>query len=79
MQLRDPTQYDAQYLLIKAPATSGKSRALMFISLDKVHNQGIKKAIIAVPERSIGDSFSDTNLKSHGFITTWAANDHYSL
>jgi replicative superfamily II helicase len=47
----------AQYLLIKAPPASGKSRALMFIALDKLKNQGIKKVIVAVPEKSIGASF----------------------
>ena len=32
---------DAQYLLLKAPPASGKSRALMFIALDKLRNQGL--------------------------------------
>jgi hypothetical protein len=48
-----------QYLLIKAPPASGKSRALMFIALDKLHNQGLKQAIIVVPEKAIGASFHD--------------------
>ena len=39
-----------QYLLIKSPPASGKSRALMFIALDKLANQGLKQAIIVVPE-----------------------------
>ena len=34
----------AQYLLLKAPPASGKSRALMFLALDKLINQGIKKS-----------------------------------
>lgn len=51
-----------QYLLIKSPPASGKSRALMFIALDKLGNQGLKQAIIVVPERSIGGSFSDEPL-----------------
>jgi len=42
-------QRDAKYLLLKAPPASGKSRALMFIALDKLINQGIKKVIVAVP------------------------------
>ena len=58
---------DAQYLLLKAPPASGKSRALMFIALDKLANQGIKKVIVAVPERSIGGSFGKTDLKKDGF------------
>lgn len=57
----------AQYLLLKAPPASGKSRALMFIALDKLINQGIKKVIVAVPERSIGNSFAPNNLTKYGF------------
>ena len=40
MQERAFAARDAQYLLIKAPPASGKSRALMFIALDKIVNQG---------------------------------------
>ena len=58
----------AQYLLIKAPPASGKSRALMFIALEKLKNQGIKKVIVAVPERNIGASFKATNLTQGGFF-----------
>ncbi|MEZ5049701.1 MAG: hypothetical protein R2766_08635 [Saprospiraceae bacterium] len=57
----------AQYLLLKAPPASGKSRALMFIALDKLQHQGIKKVIVAVPEKSIGASFGSTELKEYGF------------
>lgn len=70
---------DAQYLLLKAPPASGKSRALMFIALDKLHNQGIKKVIVAVPERSIGSSFSNTDLMSYGFYANWEPNPTYNL
>ena len=52
MQERVYERRGEQYLLIKSPPASGKSRALMFIALDKLNNQGIKKAIIAVPEKS---------------------------
>ena len=69
----------AQYLLIKAPPASGKSRALMFIGLDKLINQGIKKVIVAVPERSIGSSFAKTELKKHGFFADWKPNPKYNL
>lgn len=69
----------AQYLLIKAPPASGKSRALMFIGLDKLINQGIKKVIVAVPERSIGSSFAKTDLKKHGFFADWEPNPRYNL
>ncbi len=70
---------DAQYLLLKAPPASGKSRALMFIALDKLVHQGIKKVIVAVPEKSIGGSFSQTNLKDGGFFANWQPNDNYNL
>ncbi len=69
----------AKYLLIKAPPASGKSRALMFIALDKMMNQGLKKVIVAVPERSIGASFSPTNLSDYGFFTDWQPNPKYNL
>ncbi|HUN04902.1 MAG TPA: hypothetical protein PLS00_18810, partial [Niabella sp.] len=69
----------AQYLLIKAPPASGKSRALMFIALDKLKNQGIKKAIVAVPEKAIGASFSSTGLKQYGFFADWNPHPKYNL
>jgi superfamily II DNA or RNA helicase len=70
---------DAQYLLLKAPPASGKSRALMFIALDKLIHQGLKKVIVAVPEKSIGGSFGKTNLKDFGFFANWEPNDEYNL
>jgi superfamily II DNA or RNA helicase len=70
---------DAQYLLLKAPPASGKSRALMFLALDKIIHQGIDKVIVAVPERSIGSSFARTDLKQHGFFANWSPNDEYNL
>lgn len=48
MQERAYEARSAQYLLIKAPPASGKSRALMFIGLDKLREQGLKKVIVAV-------------------------------
>lgn len=79
MQQKAYAARSAQYLLLKAPPASGKSRALMFIALDKLVNQGIKKAIVAVPERSIGNSFAPTNLTQHGFFADWDLNQHYNL
>lgn len=69
----------AKYLLLKAPPASGKSRALMFLALDKLKNQGIKKVIVAVPERSIGSSFSPTQLTKFGFFADWELNPKYNL
>ncbi|MBA4299873.1 MAG: ATP-dependent helicase [Cyclobacterium sp.] len=79
MQAKAFEARDAQYLLLKAPPASGKSRALMFLALDKLSNQGIKKVIVAVPERSIGGSFESTDLMSYGFFANWDPNDQYNL
>lgn len=79
MQQKAYSQRDAKYLLLKAPPASGKSRALMFIALDKLINQGIKKVIVAVPERSIGGSFGTTDLKSHGFYANWQPKLEFNL
>ena len=79
MQAKAFEKRGAQYLLLKAPPASGKSRALMFLALDKLTNQGIKKVIVAVPEKSIGGSFSETNLTQGGFFADWKPNDNYNL
>ncbi|MBU0485081.1 MAG: ATP-dependent helicase [Proteobacteria bacterium] len=79
MQARAFEARNAQYLLLKAPPASGKSRALMFLGLDKLFNQGIKKVIVAVPERSIGSSFARTDLSSYGFFADWDFNPAYNL
>ena len=79
MQSRAYAAKDAQYLLLKAPPASGKSRALMFLALDKVERQGLAKAIIAVPEISIGGSFADTNLSKFGFFADWHIDARYNL
>lgn len=71
MQARAFQSRNSQYLLLKAPPASGKSRALMFLGLDKIHNQGLNKVIVAVPERSIGGSFANTKLSESGFFTDW--------
>ena len=68
-----------QYLLIKSPPASGKSRALMFIALDKLINQGVKKAIICVPERSIGASFASEPLTKYGFFADWDVAPQWNL
>ncbi|OYZ90172.1 MAG: DEAD/DEAH box helicase [Rhizobiales bacterium 17-65-6] len=79
MQARAYDRRGEQYLLIKSPPASGKSRALMFIALDKLHNQGVGKAIIVVPERSIGGSFADEPLASHGFWADWTVKPQWNL
>ena len=79
MQERAFEYRDAQYMLLKSPPASGKSRALMFLGLDKLINQGIKKVVVAVPERSIGSSFAPTDLKKFGFFANWAPKEIYNL
>jgi hypothetical protein len=71
MQAKAFAARESQYLLLKAPPASGKSRALMFLALDKLFHQGLKKVIVAVPERSIGASFATTNLTDAGFFADW--------
>lgn len=79
MQERAFERRGEQYLLIKSPPASGKSRALMFIALDKLKNQGIKQAIIVVPERSIGSSFNDEPLSRYGFWADWQVAPQWNL
>src|SRR5690625_953980 len=79
MQERAYERRGEQYLLIKSPPASGKSRALMFIALDKLHNQGLKQAIIVVPEKSIGASFNDEPLSKFGFWADWRVEPRWNL
>jgi hypothetical protein len=79
MQERAYARRGEQYLLIKSPPASGKSRALMFIALDKLYNQGVKQAIIVVPERSIGASFNNEPLSYYGFFADWEVLPQWNL
>lgn len=79
MQQRVFEKRGAKYLLVKAPPASGKSRALMFVGLDKLFNQGRKKVIVAVPERSIGQSFASTKLTDFGFWADWEVKSENNL
>ena len=79
MQERAFEKRGEQYLLIKSPPASGKSRALMFLALDKVTNQGIDQAIIVVPEKSIGKSFDSTKLSDFGFWADWEVKPKWNL
>lgn len=79
MQARVYEKRNEKYLLVKAPPASGKSRAMMFVALDKLAHQGIKKVIVAVPEKSIGRSFKNTTLKKYGFFEDWTVPQYYNL
>ena len=79
MQAQAYLHRDKRFLLIKAPPASGKSRALMYIALDKLEHQGVKKVVVAVPEKSIGRSFRNTNLTSGGFFADWMVTPYFNL
>ncbi|MEG5182264.1 DEAD/DEAH box helicase [Microcoleus sp. B4-C3] len=79
MQERAYQKRGEQYLLIKSPPASGKSRALMFIALDKLENQNLKQAIIVVPEKAIGSSFHDEPLSQFGFWADWQVEPKWNL
>ena len=79
MQERAYEKRGEQYLLIKSPPASGKSRALMFIALDKLQNQGLKQAIVVVPEKAIGASFNDEPLSQYGFWADWRVEPKWNL
>ncbi|MCK9285375.1 MAG: DEAD/DEAH box helicase [Rhodocyclaceae bacterium] len=79
MQERVYEKRGEQYLLIKSPPASGKSRALMFVALDKIKNQGLKQTVIVVPEKSIGASFNDEPLSQFGFWCDWHVEPKWNL
>lgn len=79
MQARVYDKRGEQYLLIKSPPASGKSRALMFVALDKLRHQSLKKAIIVVPEKSIGSSFNNEPLSQYGFWADWVVEPQWNL
>ncbi|WP_395172675.1 DEAD/DEAH box helicase [Roseibium alexandrii] len=79
MQARTYAARAAQFLLLKAPPAAGKSRALMFVALDKLRHQGLEKVIVCVPETSIGGSFRSTDLTSYGFEADWEVEDKWNL
>ena len=79
MQAKAYEARNQRFLLIKAPPASGKSRALMFIALDKLVNQDIRKVVVAVPEKSIGRSFQNTDLMKYGFFADWRVAPYFNL
>lgn len=79
MQARAYAARGSQFLLLKAPPAAGKSRALMFVALDKMRHQGLAKTIVCVPETSIGGSFRSTDLSSNGFEADWVVEDRWNL
>lgn len=79
MQAKVYKARDEQYILVKAPPASGKSRALMYVALYKLANQSINKVVVVVPEKTIGRSFQDTSLKKQGFMYDWEVAQYFNL
>ena len=79
MQARAFEKRNEQYLLIKSPPASGKSRALMYIALDKIYKQKLEQVIVVVPEKSIGASFYNEKLTRTGFWTDWYVKPQWDL
>ena len=79
MQAKAYEARNKRFLLIKAPPASGKSRALMFIALDKLAHQGMKRVVVSVPEKSIGRSFKNTKLMPYGFFADWTVAPYFNL
>lgn len=78
MQARVFAQRDERFLLIKAPPASGKSRALMFVGLHKLHQGHVRRIVVAVPEKSIGGSFRSTKL-TPAFPYDWEVAPYFNL
>lgn len=79
MQARVYARHAQQYLLVKSPPASGKSRALMYVALEKLKTKSTDKVIVSVPERSIGKSFANTVLVGSGFHSDWVIDPKYDL
>ena len=73
MQERAWERRGEQYLLIKSPPASGKSRALMFIALDKLANHGSRIAR-HVERHGINkvEAFVDHCLSLENLIDPWS-------
>ena len=70
---------NSQYLLLKAPLRRASRELSCFIALDKLFNQGLKKVIVSVPERSIASSFASTDAEDRGFFADWVIEDRNNL
>lgn len=79
MQERVWAHRGEKHLLIKSPPASGKSRALMFVALDKLREQGLKQVVVVVPEKTIGASFADEPLSKFGFPHDWVVEPRWNL
>lgn len=79
MQRRVYEFHSDQYVLLKSPPASGKSRALMYVALEKLRLGQVSKVVVSVPERTIGASFRSQSLRDKGFHSDWVVADEYDL
>jgi hypothetical protein len=79
MQAMAYEKADEQYVILKSPPASGKSRACEFIALKKLNEGQVKKSIIAIPERSIAKSYHPIELTKWGFFWDWEVSSGYDL
>jgi len=79
MQQRVWARRGEQYLLIKSPPASGKSRALKYVALEKLRTGQVKQVLVVVPERTIGASFQDERLSEQGFFVDWRVEARWNL
>ena len=79
MQAMAYEKADEQYVILKSPPASGKSRACEFITLKKLNEGQVQKAIIAIPERSIAKSYHPNNLTKWGFPWDWEVSSGFDL
>ena len=79
MQARAWERRGEPYLLIKSPPASGKSRAVMYIALDKLNRQKLRKVIVTVPQAVIGASFAAEKLTESDFTHDWKINPKWDL
>ncbi len=68
-----------QYLLIKSPPASGKSRALMFIAARQVAKSRIEAGHHRCAGKAIGASFHDEPLTQFGFWADWRVEPKWNL
>jgi superfamily II DNA or RNA helicase len=79
MQARVFEKNVEQNILLKSPPASGKSRALMFVALEKLKSGQVTKVIVSVPEKSIGSSFRSQKLTQGGFHSDWILEPAFDL
>ena len=78
MQERAFEKRGEQYLLIKSPPASGKSRALMFIALDKLRTR-LEAGHCCRAGTLNRRHFADEPLSKFGFWADWTVKPQWNL